>query len=373
MESDATKSAAAAEPKSSTETLGAWQPFSFGGVAAFARAPFSRLLIVQLVTAAAVAACVVWFLARQWCPVIETAIRQFPNESAIIREGKLVWPARETSVLAETHFLAIVVSPHELNETGLTADLQFELGENHLHLGSLFGYLRWPYPENRQMPLTRGAVEPWWGAWKPVLLAGVAVGTILWLLLVWVVLASIGMLVVRLIAFFCDRECTRNGEWQLAAAALLPGAWIFAMGVVLYGLEWLPLLGLLLVIAVHLVVGWIYLFFAPFCLPRVPSQIATGINPFNTAPATSDAPAPNNPFTDGDETRVKPAVPTLPSLPSPPTPSLTVPAPTVPAQPTAAPSNPFTTPAVPEGNPFKNEGESVQRSTGNPFGGESSL
>ena len=382
MESDATKNTAPAETPSNSAALGAWQPFSFGGVAAFARASFGRLFIAQFVTAAAVAACIVWLLARQWCPVIETAIAQLPAERAVIHEGQLVWPAREASTLAETHFLAIVVSPHELDDTGLTADLQFELGKNHLRVGSLFGYLAWPYPEDRQLPLTRGEAEPWWGAWKPILLAGVAGGTVVCLLFVWAVFASCGMFVVRLIAFFTDRECTRNGHWQLAAAALLPGAWIFAMGVVLYGLEWLPLLGLLLVTAVHLVVGWVYLFFAPFCLPRVPEQFPAVANPFTTTSVTADGTAApvQNPFT-GDETLVKPpavnppsSLPTPTPRPSPAptvpvtiptTPATVIPAATTPALPTS--SNPFSTPDAPASNPFANTDASTTRPPENPF------
>ncbi|MSU27031.1 MAG: hypothetical protein EXS27_03830 [Pedosphaera sp.] len=355
MESAATKTTA---PDAS-------QPFSFGGVAAFARAPFGRLLVAQLVTAAAVAGCVVWLLARQWCPVIETAISQLPSERAIVHEGQLVWPAREANVLAETHFLAVVVSPREADDTGQTADLQLEFGKSQFRISSLFGYLAWPYPEDRQLPLTRGAVEPWWGAWKPILLAGVATGTLLWLLFTWTVLAMLGTFIVRLVAFFADRESTRAGRWKLAAAALLPGAWIFAMGLVLYGLEWLPLLGLLLVTAVHLVVGWIYLFFAPFFLPRVPSQFATVANPFTTAPASDEMPK-SNPFT-GDETLVKPLSASPPNA----TPGLspavpeTIPTPTAAEASTPASANPFSTPDAAAGNPFDNAG--AAQPAKNPF------
>ncbi len=356
MEPATTNTAAPAAPS-------AWQPFSFGGVAAFARAPFGRLFLAQFTTAAAVAACLVWLLARQWCPVIETAIRQLPPEGAIIHEGRLTWPAREANVLAETHFLAIVVSPSELDDTGQTADLQLEFSESQFRIGSLFGYLAWPYPENRQLPLTRGASEPWWGAWKPVLLAGVAAGTIVWLLFVWVVLAMLGTLVVQLVSFFADRESTRAGRWKLAAAALLPGAWIFAMGLVLYGLEWLPLLGLLLVTAVHLVVSWVYLFFAPFFLPRVPTQATTAANPFTTTPVGAEMPK-SNPFT-GDEALVKPLAASPPSVPPPLPPAVPETILTAPAAPAPASANPFSTPTAAPGNPFDNAG--AARPSENPF------
>lgn len=286
---------------------GAWQPFSFDGVAAFARAPFARLFLAQLLTAVVVAGCVLWFLARQWCPIIQTAISQLPAEGAAIHAGRLLWPDRQTHTFSETQFLALIVTPAEFADTGLTADLQFELGETHLRLGSLFGYLAWPYPEDRQLPLTRGEAEPWWGAWKPVLLAGVAVATILCLFLGWALAAMPGTLIVWMVAFLANRESSRNGRWQLASAALLPGAWLLAMGVVLYGLEWLPLLGLLLVAALQVAVGSIYLFFAPFFLPRVPEAAPAG-NPFHSAATAADLPsdrpppdsaAPRNPFAGG--------------------------------------------------------------------------
>jgi hypothetical protein len=65
------------------------------------------------------------------------------------------------------------------------------------------------------------------------------------------------------------------------------------------------LLGLGIILCVHLVVGWLYVLWTPFLVPKQSAKPGGAANPFGTAtaPATPAAPAaappPTNPFKSG--------------------------------------------------------------------------
>jgi len=63
----------------------------------------------------------------------------------------------------------------------------------------------------------------------------------------------------KFIAWFTDRFLSWGGAWRLASAALLPGAVMLAGAILLYGWSVMELVGLSFSIAVHLVIGWVYL------------------------------------------------------------------------------------------------------------------
>jgi len=63
----------------------------------------------------------------------------------------------------------------------------------------------------------------------------------------------------------------RPGAWRLACAALLPGAVLPALGLVLYGLQAVDIFGLGYFGTVHFLVGWVYLLAAPVFAPRLSS------------------------------------------------------------------------------------------------------
>jgi hypothetical protein len=124
-------------------------------------------------------------------------------------------------------------------------------------------------------------LEPWWGAWRPVVLVAAGLAVVVWLLLVWTVLAWIYAPAAKLVAWFCDRQLTWPGAWRLAGAALLPGAVLMALGLVLYGGQMVDVFGLGYFGTVHFLVGWVYLLAAPVFAPRVSSsQIIR--NPFHS-------------------------------------------------------------------------------------------
>jgi hypothetical protein len=241
------------------EPPAAWQPFTFGGVAAFANARLTRLLAAELATAVLVAASAVWLLHRAYCPIILQAIQKMP-ETARVADGAL--QGVPDTLMAESPFLAIVAKPQAGGEIGQDADLQIQLRQNDVCTGSVF----WPdwgwdiqYGRGTSINLARSNLEPWWSAWQPVLLAGAAGAGVLSLLLVWAVLAVIYMAPAKFIAWVADRFLTWGGAWRLASAALLPGAVVMAVAIMLYAWSAIDLVGLSFFIAIHMMIGWIYL------------------------------------------------------------------------------------------------------------------
>ena len=236
-----------------------WQPFTFGGVAAFASARLARLLAAELAAALLVAASTIWLLHRAYCPIILQAIQKMP-ETARVADGAL--QGVPDTLMAESPFLAIVAKPQAGGEIGQDADLQIQLRQNDVCTGSVF----WPdwgwefaYGRGTNFNLARSNLEPWWSAWQPVLLAGAGTAVILVLFLVWAVLAAIYAVPAKVIAWYGDRYLTWGGAWRLASAALLPGALMMAGAMLLYGWSAIDLVGLSFFMTIHIVVGWIYL------------------------------------------------------------------------------------------------------------------
>src|ERR1700677_2674475 len=166
-----------------------WQPLTFGGVASFAAARWSRLLVMELIVAALVSGSGVWFLNRAYCPIILQAIQKMP-ESARLVDGQLQGAGELT---ADSKFLAIAVTPEADREIGQGADLEIELRPTDFCAVSLFRPdwgLEFEYGKGASLNLSRSHLDPWWGAWRPMLLAAAAGGGIILLLISWAVLAG---------------------------------------------------------------------------------------------------------------------------------------------------------------------------------------
>ena len=260
-------------------SLPPWQPITFGGVAAFSRASFGRLLLVQFIVAALVAASVLCFLVSTWFPAVHKAIGRLPDRGAIHR-GQLEWNSPSPVWLSEGTFLSIIVDVAGGSRSGQSADLQLELERNGFKICSLFGCLAVPYPKNWTIAMSRAEVEPWWGAWRPFLLIGAVVGVVICLLAGWLGLAALYSLPLRLIAFYSDRRATWGACWRLAGAAQLPGALLMSCATFLYGFNRINLVGLLFAWLLHVVIGWIYIGIAPARLPRLAGVPRRGGNPF---------------------------------------------------------------------------------------------
>ncbi|MBI5800341.1 MAG: hypothetical protein HZA92_06375 [Verrucomicrobia bacterium] len=282
-----------------------WQPLTFSGVAAFARARWTRLLLLQTLVAGFVAVTVVVFLGRCWFPVMTQAVQGLSGFGAV-RGARLAWPAPEAVVLAENRFLGLVVDLEDGGSTGQIADLQVEFTRERIKFVSLLGQVSFPYPSGVELELNRQTLDPWWNAWRPAFLLGGAFATVLFLFVSWLALAVLYALPVRVLAWLAGRVASLGKSWRVAAAALLPGAAWVGGAVLLHALEQLSLVGLGVAFGLHFVVGWFYVLGAPFCLPRKEADaLVAGSNPFTPAPAAeadaSPASAPaasSNPFQD---------------------------------------------------------------------------
>jgi hypothetical protein len=257
-------------PKPGAE-MPAWQPLSFGGVAAFARASLGRLMAVEASVAALVALCLVWAIARSWVPMVELAISRLPAEG-MIEDGRLQWFGPPVQMLAEGRSLAILVNLQTREPAGQVADMQLEFGRSQARVCSILGCLVVPYPSNWIVYLNRSKLEPWWGAWKPAVLIGGAVMTAAGLMLVWGILAAVHAPAVRILAWVFRRQAGWLPCWQLALAAFLPGALVWAAAILLYTLYRLPWAGLLLATCLQIVIAWVYLVFSPMRIAPAPER-----------------------------------------------------------------------------------------------------
>jgi hypothetical protein len=262
------------------ETTIAWEPLTPRGVAAFARATFSRLLVVQLLIAAIAAGSVVWFLDANCFPAVSEAIQKLPGAGEI-RSGRLDWHGSSPQLLAEKNILAFAVDLGHSGQIHSTADVQVEFGAESVRVSSLLGYTDIFYAPDRRGPFNRTELEPLWGAWAAEILFLVFAATALVLLLSWWLLATVYFLPARLLAFFTNRDLTLRASWNFSGAALLPGALLMTAGLLLYGAGLLELVSLAFIFAAHFVLGWIYLFVSQLFLPRISDGPQKG-NPFGS-------------------------------------------------------------------------------------------
>ena len=268
----------------------AWQPFTPRGVAAFARASFRRLLAMELIIGALAAGAVAWVLHHDWFPVINRAISQLPTEGEI-RFQQLDWRADSPARLADNQWLAVSVDLTHAGQARSPAHLQVELGRSDVRFISIFGFVPRKYPAGWRVAFNRPQLIPWWGAWAPAILAMTAALVLVGLLLTWTTLASLYFLIVLLIAFFANRDLGMSQSWRLSSAALMPGAFLFTLAILLYGQGSLDLLRLLVAAGLHVIIGWIYLLTAIRALPFVAGETKAATNPFT--PPAKMPPHPN--------------------------------------------------------------------------------
>jgi hypothetical protein len=263
----------------SVEPTFAWEPLTPRGVAAFARARLSRLLLVQFVVASFAAAAIVWFLSNGCFPTVRAAILNMPV-TGNLRAGRLDWASRPPQLLAEGRFLAFIVDLNYSGQIQSAAAVQIKFSRESIRFYSLFGYTELDYPRDWIVSFNRTDLEPLWGAWEPELLAIVVLAAVAGLMLAWAVLATIYFLPIRLISFFANRDLNVRGSWKLAGAALMPGALLLTVAIVLYGLAALDLIQFGFIFGAHFALGWIYMFLSQLFLPHVVAMEKR--NPFST-------------------------------------------------------------------------------------------
>ena len=264
------------------ESTIAWEPFTPRGVAAFAGARLSRLLLVQFVIASLAAVAVVWFFSAGCFPTVRAAIRKLPDTGAI-RSGRLEWPADPPQLLAEGRFLAFIVDPHHSGQIHSSADVQIEFGRETLRVSSLLGYTEWKYPSDWTMAFNRTELEPLWGAWEPEWLGIMVLAVVAGLMLSWTVLATIYFLPAWLLGFLANRRLNFRGSWKLAGAALMPGAMLFTTAIGLYDFGVFGLIQFCFLFGAHVALGWIYLPLSQLFLLRIDAKPPAG-NPFSPPP-----------------------------------------------------------------------------------------
>ncbi|MCI0747137.1 MAG: hypothetical protein L0Y58_17175 [Verrucomicrobia subdivision 3 bacterium] len=268
----------------------AWQPFTPGGVAAFADARFTRLFVLQLIVSVLGALAIVWLLWSAWFPAVRESIRNLPAGGAI-QEGQLAIPDVMEARLVTNRFLTFVVNLTDQRQNAVSADLYFVLRRDHYEVCSLFGCSGWLYPLTNA-PFTRLELEPKWAAWEPFLLGITALAVVFALIFSWWALATAYFVFARVFAFFKDRQVTLGGCWRICGAALLAGAVVLTAATVGYAFSVIDLVRLVIVAVLHVVVPWVLIAFALRARPRIVPKAAA--NPFTAA-----SPAPNtspNPF-----------------------------------------------------------------------------
>ena len=248
----------------------AWQPFTFGGVAAFASAPLLRLLLVQLIVAIIASASIVWFLAHAYGPVVSSTIEQLP-ETAAIEAGYIT--GVDAPVIVETKFLSVQIDTSQDPQFSESSDLQIELrkgdGRACSLLRSLLGCVEFDYPRDHTISLARSHLEPWWGARQPLIWALTFIAAIVYMFVSWAVLAVVWMFVAKIIAWFADRGLSWFGAWKACSAALMPGALLLALAVRLYHWQVIDLITLSVFYFAHLIVGLVYVIGGPFKCPKL--------------------------------------------------------------------------------------------------------
>lgn len=273
----------------------AWEPVTPRGVAAFAGDSLGRLLAAQFIVALLVAATVVWFLRTAWFPVARAAIEALPEQGALSK-GQLDWDNEPSVQLAENHFLGIAVDLHHSGRLGRAAHLQVEFGREDFRVYSLAGYEVFDYPPDWDISFNRPKLEPWWGAWQPWIEVGAAACTVLGLMTLWQMLATLYFIPVRVIGFLEDRELNWGQSWRLSGAALMPGALFFAAGIVSYGMKALDLIELGAICGLQFLIGWIYLLVSPLFRPRTSAAAKLAKNnPFATPKEPGSESAAKNP------------------------------------------------------------------------------
>jgi hypothetical protein len=278
----------------------AWLPLTPRGVAAFAVAPWGRLLLAQGVVALFCAGVFVWFIAARWLPVAREAIARLPAGAAI-RGARLQWTTNTPVRLAENRFLALAVDAQDTSAGGRVADLEITLHSTHLTARSLLGQARmnYPAPPGWVLRLDRDAAIPWWGAWETPLLTALGVTLALGLMALWFSVAVCYAPFIWGLGRLLQHPLGAGASWKLGGAALMPGALLLALGVAGYGAQALDLIRLGLVFLLHFVAGWVYVVAgACFVPPAPPAAERLPENPFvpQHEPVEPPADKEENPF-----------------------------------------------------------------------------
>ncbi len=256
-------------------------------------------MLVQCIVAVLVALTGFWFVARHWVPVVTDAIQALPGES-VIQNGRWITTDPGPHLLAGNRYLEIILDARDAGGVSGAADLSAVVTVPGLQFCGVLGCVDLPYEPGETIKVSRNELAPWWDAWRQPVEALLSITIFLAVLISWWLLGAIATPIVKLIAFFTDRQVTWGGCWRVGNAALLPGAFIVIFGVVLYAFGVIDPLRLALFYALHIVCDMVFVATSPFFLPKI-GAAQPGKNPFATTPPptepkTDSAPKETNPF-----------------------------------------------------------------------------
>jgi hypothetical protein len=262
----------------------AWQPLTFGGVAAFARASWRRTFAFALTGATLCGLLIVAGFRFGWLPVIDAAVNELP-ETGEIRRGELQWANPTPQVLAQSAQLLIAVNAQSDARLGDESDLRVELRGTECVVCGWLGCTSWAYPAGWIIAVNRPEVLPAWGAWRPFVFWGVFAGGTVWVLVNWLALSVVGAAPLRLLAFYCDRDLPLGAAARLLLVAWIPGGLFFGLALFLYGTGQLHPAAMALIGLGHVLLGVVY---AVGALSRV-QRVSLGVgapkgNPFHAPP-----------------------------------------------------------------------------------------
>ena len=247
-----------------------YQPFTIGGVASFAVASVWRLLGVQFIFAGFISGVLIWFVNSAWIPVIDESIEQMP-QSGYISKGSLNWPIGSSLHVEGPEggepFIRLDVEPSGITNVIESVDLVLAFDSKRLFVGSTLGLglIVLPYPWNLEIPFNKSDLKPWWGARSHLILLSLGLLVTIFLMLSWSFLGLFYMLPVKI---FSVNRLSFKDSWKLASAAHLPGALIMCVGIFMYGIKQIELVGFAFLWLIHLILPWFYLFFSPFFVPK---------------------------------------------------------------------------------------------------------
>ena len=250
--------------------LNSYQPFTIGGVASFAVASVWRLFGVQFIFAGFVSGVLIWFVNSAWIPVIDESIEQMP-QSGDISKGSLNWPIGASLHVEGPEggepFIRLDVEPSGITNVIESVDLVLAFDSKRLFVGSSLGLglIVLPYPWNFEIPFNKSDLKPWWGARSHLILLSLGLLVTIFLMLSWSFLGLFYMLPVKI---FSVNRLSFKDSWKLASAAHLPGALLMSVGIFMYGIKQIELVGFAFLWLIHLILPWFYLFFSPFFAPK---------------------------------------------------------------------------------------------------------
>lgn len=220
-----------------------------------------------------------WVLQTNWWPVIDLAVREFPEQGPSLNRGRFDWPEATPRLLADSPHLGVAVRPGDSEALGRTADLQLELLPRSLRLVGIAGFVDLPWPPTVELPLGRLEARAAWEAWRRPILAALVVVTAGSVTLVWSLWCLALALPLRLAALMLRRQVTLGGCWRLGAAACMGASMAVNLGLVGYGMRWLPWPALAAVAAAHLLLWILYLWWGLLNRPGK-SRSGSTPNPF---------------------------------------------------------------------------------------------